>query len=219
MSGQREGDESVSTASVVLDWGGTVTEVDGLDLVLSEFGDPEIYAQVEGELGRTLTLNKVIAAEFATVKALLAEVVSWLLAHTRVRPGFREFCERHRPLIVSSGFRELIEPVLRRERIVIAPEIVELRANRVEPRPEGWRAVFRDGAVCGTCSEPCKRADLAEGFTVFVGDGYADRCAALAANGVFATGGLAPYLDEQHTPYEPFDDFHQLAAALAGRLR
>ena len=53
---------------LVLDWDGTVTERDTLDLMLQEFGDPEIYERVENELdaGR-MTLNDVIAAEFATV--------------------------------------------------------------------------------------------------------------------------------------------------------
>ena len=37
-------------------------------------------------------------------------------------------------VVVSSGFHELIEPVLEREGIE-----VELHANRVDPRPEGWR--------------------------------------------------------------------------------
>jgi 2-hydroxy-3-keto-5-methylthiopentenyl-1-phosphate phosphatase len=215
MTGQRKRDEIASngSAAVVLDWDGTVTEVDGLDLVLSEFGDPEIYARVEAELGSTLTLNEVIEAEFATVTAPLEEVVGWIRRRTRVRPGFRDFCARHRPLIVSSGFHELIEPILEREGVLDA---VEVRANRVDPRREGWRAVFRDGAVCGACAEPCKRADLPEGFVVFAGDGYSDRCAALAADRVFATSGLARYLSERGEPYEPFRDFVQLGAALDG---
>jgi 2-hydroxy-3-keto-5-methylthiopentenyl-1-phosphate phosphatase len=218
MNGQQERDEIASNAktSVVLDWDGTVTEVDGLDLVLAEFGDPDIYARVEAELGSTLTLNEVIAVEFATVTAPLEDVVAWLRGRARVRPGFRDFCERHRPLIVSSGFHELIEPILEREGLLGA---VEVRANRVDPRPEGWRALFRDGAVCSACAEPCKRADLPDGFVVFAGDGYADRCAALAADRVFATSGLARYLDERGEPYEPFLDFVQLGAALEGAER
>ena len=43
---------------LVLDWDGTVTERDTLDLVLSAFGDREIYerAEVELDAGR-MTLN------------------------------------------------------------------------------------------------------------------------------------------------------------------
>jgi 2-hydroxy-3-keto-5-methylthiopentenyl-1-phosphate phosphatase len=50
---------------------------------------------------------------------------------------------------------------------------------------------------------------------VYVGDGYSDRCAALASDRVFATSGLARYLAERGTPFEPFTDFHALSAALA----
>src|SRR6266498_970251 len=124
---------------VVLDWDGTVTERDTLDHVLERFGDPEIYARVEDELGRMLTLNEVIAHEFETVTAPLEEVVPWLLERARIRPGFAELARAHRPLVVSSGFHELIEPVLEREGLL---EAVELRANSVEPRPEAGARTF-----------------------------------------------------------------------------
>jgi 2-hydroxy-3-keto-5-methylthiopentenyl-1-phosphate phosphatase len=212
MSGQRDRDKT-APIELVLDWDGTVTEVDGLDLVLAEFGDRDIYERVERELGRTLTLNEVIAGEFATVSAPLDEVVGWLRDRTRVRAGFRELVAEYHPLIVSSGFHELIEPILEREGI--DAEEVELRANRLDPRPDGWRVRFRDGAACETCGEPCKRGDLPEGATVFAGDGYADQCAALAADRVFATGDLARYLEARSAPYERFDDFYDIARAMA----
>jgi 2-hydroxy-3-keto-5-methylthiopentenyl-1-phosphate phosphatase len=197
---------------LVLDWDGTVTEVDTLHLVLEEFGDREIYARVEDALGRTMTLNEVIAAEFLTVTAPLHEVVGWLLENARIRPGFAELARARRPLIVSSGFHEAIEPLLEREGVLDA---VELRANRLDPRPDGWRVLFRADHECGTCGEPCKRQDLPQdGEVVFAGDGYSDRCAALAADRVFARDGLAEWLREQHVPFEPLTDFHELAARL-----
>jgi 2-hydroxy-3-keto-5-methylthiopentenyl-1-phosphate phosphatase len=196
----------------VLDWDGTVTERDTLDLVLQEFGDPEIYARVEAELGRTLTLNEVIAQEFETVAAPFDEVLPWLLEHVRIRSGFAELARAHRPLIVSSGFHELIEPVLEREGLLDA---VELRANSVEPRPDGWRPHFRVAGRCGACGEPCKRSDLPSGGeVVYAGDSHSDLCASLAADRVFATGNLARWLEERGVPFRPLTDFHALAAEL-----
>jgi 2-hydroxy-3-keto-5-methylthiopentenyl-1-phosphate phosphatase len=196
----------------VLDWDGTVTERDMLDLLLEEFGDPEIYLRVEAELdaGR-MTLNEVIAEEFATVTAPLEEVVPRLLERTRVRPGFAEVARTYHPLIVSSGFHEIIEPVLEREGV---RDEVELRANRVDARPDGWVVHFRNGHECGACGEPCKRQDLPEGEIVYAGDGHSDYCAALAADRVFATGSLARYLAERGVPFTPLTDFHAFAAAL-----
>jgi 2-hydroxy-3-keto-5-methylthiopentenyl-1-phosphate phosphatase len=213
---------------VVLDWDGTVTEVDTLHLVLERFGDREIYERAEAQLGRTLTLNEVIAQEFETVTAPLEEVVAWLLDVVRIRPGFAELARAHRPLIISSGFHELIEPVLEREGLLDA---VELRANSVEARPDGWRAHFRVVGRCEACGEPCKRQDVQElkrvdrsfqtgadlpsgGEVVYAGDGHSDLCVSLAADRVFATGELARWLEERGVPYRPLTDFHALAAEL-----
>jgi 2-hydroxy-3-keto-5-methylthiopentenyl-1-phosphate phosphatase len=195
---------------LVLDWDGTVTEVDGLHLVLLEFGDERLYDAAESKLGRELTLNEVIALEFESVRAPLAEVVAWMRENVRVRAGFAELARAHNPLIVSSGFRELIEPILDREGIEL-----ELVANEVDARPDGWRARFREASWCSECSQPCKRSDLAglEGF-VYVGDGYSDRCVALAADRVFARDGLATFLEARGVAFEPFEDFHDVARAL-----
>jgi 2-hydroxy-3-keto-5-methylthiopentenyl-1-phosphate phosphatase len=202
----------VGRVRLVLDWDGTVTEIDTLHLVLEEFGDREIYARAEGALGDSMTLNEVIAAEFLTVMTPLDEVVEWLLDNARIRAGFAELARERRPLIVSSGFHETIEPLLEREGVL---DDVELRAHRLDARPDGWRVLFRSDHECGTCGEPCKRADLPRnGQIVFAGDGYSDRCAALAADRVFARDGLAEWLRGQGAPFEPLTDFRQLAAAL-----
>jgi HAD superfamily phosphoserine phosphatase-like hydrolase len=197
---------------LVLDWDGTVTERDTLDLVLQAFGDAEIYERVESELeAGTMTLNEVIAAEFQMVTAPLDEVVSFVLARARVRPGFAELARTRRPLVVSSGFHELIEPVLEREGVLDA---VELRANRVEARPDGWRVRFRVSEECEACGEPCKRSDLPPGEVVYAGDSHSDYCAALAADRVFAIGNLARWLERRGVAFTPLTDFRVLASEL-----
>jgi 2-hydroxy-3-keto-5-methylthiopentenyl-1-phosphate phosphatase len=197
---------------VVLDWDGTVTERDTLDLVLQEFGDAEVYERVEAELeaGR-MTLNEVIATEFATVTAPLDEAVAFVVEHARVRPGFAELARAQRPLIVSSGFHELIEPVLEREGVLGE---VELRANRVDARPDGWQVRFRVADPCEECGEPCKRADLPDEEVVYAGDGHSDYCASLAATRVYATGGLARWLERRGVSFRPLTDFRALASEL-----
>ena len=197
---------------LVLDWDGTVTERDTLDLVLQEFGDAEIYERVEHELDAgTMTLNEVIAAEFATVTVPLEQAVAFVVEHARVRAGFAELARAQRPLVVSSGFHELIEPVLERDGVLGA---VELRANRVEARPDGWRIEFRVSETCEVCGEPCKRSDLPEGDVVYAGDSHSDYCASLAADRVFATGNLARWLERRGVAFTPLTDFHGFATAL-----
>jgi 2-hydroxy-3-keto-5-methylthiopentenyl-1-phosphate phosphatase len=180
-------------------------------MVLERFGDQEIFKRVEDGLTLgVLSFKEVIEREFATVRAPLEEVQAWLVDRVRVRAGFRELAAAHRPLVLSSGFEENIRPVLEREGVEL-----EVLANRLDPRPDGWRVVWRDETVCTVCEDLCKRAGLPNGGdVVFVGDGFSDRCAAEAAGRVFARDSLAEYLSEKGIPFEPFDDLHDVAAAL-----
>lgn len=188
---------------IVLDWDGTITEQDSIRMVVDRFGDPDVFRRAEARLERRLTLHEVISSEIGTITAPLDEVVAWLLEHVRLRPGFAELLERRSPLIVSAGFHDFIEPVLAREGLH-----AHVVANRLDPDPAGWRALFRFSDLCGHCGEPCKRAAVAGlGPYVYVGDGLSDRCIALAAERVLARDGLARYLDDLGVAYEPFEDF------------
>ncbi len=202
--------------TLVVDFDGTVSENDMLDTIARHFGDEGVYEHVEEELhaGR-MSLRDVITTEFRPVTAPLAEVVAWTLEHTRVRAGFHELVESARArgyafVVLSSGFVELIEPILEREGV----HADAIRANSVDARPDGWRVRWRDETVCDVCGEACKRGGLPEGDVVFVGDGISDRCAAKAARRVFATKGLARWLEEEGVPFEPFSDFHDVVARL-----
>jgi 2-hydroxy-3-keto-5-methylthiopentenyl-1-phosphate phosphatase len=177
-------------------------------MVMERFGDLTLYDRV-GVLGDGVTHDELLALEFATVTAPLHEVRDFVLESARLRPGFHELVGRFAPLVISGTFHELIEPVLEREGVT-----VELLANHVEPRAEGWRVVLRDGATCASCGEGCKRAALPEGEVVYVGDGYSDRCAALAASRVFARDGLTAFLEAEGVAYTPFEDLRDVAAAL-----
>jgi len=195
---------------LVLDWDGTVTDRDTLERVIERFGNIATYRETGVLMGRSLSHDDALARSIASVRAPLREVVEWLLETVRLRRGFRELAAEHRPLVVSSGFHELIDPILARERVA-----VDVLANHVEARPDGWLIRFRQTTRCEHCGEPCKRAALPAGEVAYVGDGYSDRCAALAATRVFATDGLARYLTERGIPYEPFDDLYDVLRALS----
>ena len=197
-----------SAVRLFVDWDGTVTVQDSLVQVIHAFGDPALLAELEPRVGVDLTLHEEIALEFAAITASLEEVVDWVVANVDVRPGLASLAEL-RPVIVSAGFHELIEPVLRREGIEL-----EVLANNVEARPHGWRVHYRDEAACTSCGEPCKRGGVAGAPYIYVGDGYSDRCAALAAERVFARDGLAAYLELNGFRYEPFRDLREVRERL-----
>ena len=197
---------------LVVDWDGTITVRDSLVQVIHEFGDPALLAELEPRVGGDLTLHEEIALEFRAITAPLDEVVAWAVEHVQVRPGLHELAALE-PLVISAGFHELIEPVLGREGVAL-----EVLANRVDARPDGWVVQFRDETACAVCGEPCKRASVAGERYVYVGDGYSDRCAALAADRVFARDSLARHLDRLGVAYEPFDDLYDVAAPLSGAV-
>jgi len=195
---------------LILDWDGTVTVRDTLWMLLERFGDREVFERMESALGTTASHREVMEAEMATITTPLGDAVDFLLARVEIRPGFGELARRFRPLVLSSSFHETIEPILAREAVH-----VRVVANRIDARPDGWRVLWADDAPCPECGELCKRRSLpAADSLVYVGDGYSDRCAALAADRVFARGDLARYLESRGTPFEPFEDFHDIAAAL-----
>ena len=200
--------------TLIVDWDGTVTVEDTLILALREFGDWESYLDAAAALKRgEITLHEEIRRDAETITRPIEEVTEWLVANLELRPGLHELAKAHRPTIVSSNFRQLIEPILDREGLEL-----EVRANEVAWHPDGWRATFRNGDACGTCGEPCKRADVtsadAIGMLVYVGDGYSDRCAAQAADRIFARDGLARYLAARGVTFEPFDDLRDVARSL-----
>ena len=192
---------------LVLDWDGTVTVRDSLVAAIHALGDPSVY---DVPIDRFPSYGEALAAEIATLRVSADEAAHWAVENVEVSPGFHELVERYDPLIVSSGLPQLILPVLEREGVD-----VEVRSNDAEVRPDGWRVIFRDEGVCDVCGDNCKRRSLPEERPlVFVGDGWSDRCASLAADRVFARTGLAEYLDEQGVPYERYDTLRDVAAAL-----
>jgi 2,3-diketo-5-methylthio-1-phosphopentane phosphatase len=205
--------------TIVLDFDGTITEDDLLDRIAREFGDPAVYQQVEDGLHEgTVTLQECITREYEPVTMPMDDAVAWVLEQVRVRPGLPELVALARKrgwkvTVLSSGFEELIRPVLAKAGI----NGVDVVANTVDVGPDGWRVRWHEQTICAACGEACKRGGLpAEGEVVYVGDGISDRCAAQAADRVFATRGLARYFDERDLPYEPFDDFHDVTRALRG---
>jgi 2-hydroxy-3-keto-5-methylthiopentenyl-1-phosphate phosphatase len=205
-------DEAVAERRrLVLDWDGTVTVVDTLWLVLGEFGDENVFRRAgEQLLAGEIGYRELMETEFSTVQgAALEDVNGWLAENARIRPGFPELVRRHDPLVLSSGFEELIRPLLAREGVE-----VELVANRVDPRPDGWRVIWNRDKPCEVCGDWCKRGGLPSEPFVYVGDGYSDRCPSLSAERIFGRAGLAEYLEAEGVRYEPFEDLHDVLRAL-----
>ena len=207
---------------LAIDFDGTLTDHDTLDLICQTWA-PDAWREAEAELlsGRW-TLEQVIEHEFAAVAATREQVLALVHERVALRPGLPallETCAQRfvEPVVVSSGFTSLIEPVLLGQGIDLP-----IVAHDAVFTPEGATVTFRTRDDCGTCGERCKRDEVmrrADGRQLaYVGDGWSDRCAALAADLVFARAGLARYLDDQGVPYVPFEDFDGVREGLVAFL-
>jgi HAD superfamily phosphoserine phosphatase-like hydrolase len=206
---------------IVVDFDGTITELDTQDGLLERHA-PEAYAEAERGLAEgRLTLRECMQLEFAPVRGDHDAIVAETVAAAHVRPGFAQFvraaeAQGHRVVVVSGGFESVIRPVLEREGVAHLPVI----AHEFRITPEGTTIDFRADADCDVCGEECKRAVVAglrDGLpVVYIGDGYSDRCAALAADRRFARRFLASDLDRLGVDYTPFDDFNTIREALLG---
>jgi 2-hydroxy-3-keto-5-methylthiopentenyl-1-phosphate phosphatase len=204
---------------IVVDFDGTITERDTLDDVLEQYA-PEAYEEAERGLSEgRLTLRECMAMEFAPVRGDHDSIVADAVRAAVVRPGFGEFVRAaeaagHRIVVVSGGFESIIRPVLDREGAGHLPVF----AHEARITADGTTVEFRHWDDCDVCGEECKRsivAGLRDGCrVVYVGDGYSDRCAAIAADRRFARRHLAQDLDDMGLDYTPFDDFHTVREAL-----
>jgi 2-hydroxy-3-keto-5-methylthiopentenyl-1-phosphate phosphatase len=206
---------------IVVDFDGTITERDTL-VMLVQTHAPDVFDEVEDALheGR-ITLRECIRREFEAVRGDHDTIIAEAVAETRVRPGFAGFVAAARAagdrlVVVSSGFESIIRPVLAREGV----GDLDVVAHEVRFTAAGGVVDFRHGEDCDLCGEQCKRSVVTsmrgDGEVVYIGDGYSDRCAALAADRVFARRGLARYLTAAGVPFDPFEDFADVRAAMGG---
>jgi 2-hydroxy-3-keto-5-methylthiopentenyl-1-phosphate phosphatase len=206
--------------AILCDFDGTALSFDLGDQVAIHFAGEASYQAAEdgyraGHYGFGTLLQKV----FGPIQASREEIADFARSRAAWRPGFETFLEAcaraGRPfLIVSAGLDAYIEPVVA---ALPAPlrHHLEVRANRADCSPDGMTVAFH-GPDCGFCGA-CKGLVVEElqraGHEVVVlGDGAGDRCAARAADFVFARAGssLVRWCEEQGVPHRVFTTFHEV---------
>jgi 2-hydroxy-3-keto-5-methylthiopentenyl-1-phosphate phosphatase len=207
---------------IAVDFDGTITVRDTLHVIVERYGTPGVWERIEPRLrAGEITLEEAMEEEFAGVSASLADVCDLVLREAPVREGFAELvdwaaAEGHALVVVSAGFRSVIDAVLGAAGLVG----LDVRANDAVFAAGGTTLVWAErGERCGRCARHCKRHDIrlrmAGGRSlVYVGDGLSDSCAARMGELVFARAGLAADLAADGVPHVRFEDFHDVLARL-----
>ena len=149
----------IHLATIVLDFDGTITEEDLLHQMSRRFGDPAVYHEVEdGSTPGRITLQEAITREYRA-------------GDCAARRGRRRGCSSGRGCA-----RVFPSSSLSRERGLARPralerlrgddrarsrgaglEEVEILANSIDARPDGWRFSGATRRCAPVCGEACKR--------------------------------------------------------------
>jgi len=199
------------------DFDGTAAVNDVGDLLFRTFGDADsclatVQAWIQGEISSRECLEREAAAARATRAQLEAFCDTQSLS-----PGFVEFTQwcrqRDLPLIVlSDGLDFYIRRIFARYGVELP-----VYSNRLELVPPDRLSISFPYLehTCGRCAN-CKGHHLRSlprngEMTVYIGDGYSDRCGAVAADVVIAKHDLAEWCKANQVEYHSFDDFHQVS--------
>jgi 2-hydroxy-3-keto-5-methylthiopentenyl-1-phosphate phosphatase len=207
----------VKSLLIACDFDGTITTRDTLHVIVEAFGTRGVWAALEPRLrSGEMSVEQAMSEQFATVRATPQEVAALVRRDAPVREGFVEWvrwcrAEGHHLVVLSAGFRSVIEPVLAEAGV----GDLEVVANDARFSRAGCELVWAErGERCGICDRMCKRWALNRRWTgqrlVYLGDGISDRCAARMADVVFARAGLAEHLAEEGVPFTPLHDFVQV---------
>jgi 2-hydroxy-3-keto-5-methylthiopentenyl-1-phosphate phosphatase len=226
MKGRMSGHQT-TTPVVFLDFDGTITRRDVVDVILETYAD-ERWIEIEkqwraGRIGSRACLRAQMALVRATREQLDALVDS-IEVDLGLAP-LLETCARRRLQVnvVSDGFDYCIRRVLERPRLGLKRLLSGVRvcASRLEvdARRGLWLSFpyFRQPCEhgCATC-KPAVMGMLngAGAPSVFVGDGLSDRYAAACADIVFAKNSLAVYCREEGIEHVAYENLSHVAARL-----
>ena len=207
--------------AVFSDFDGTIAHPDTINLLAETHGGLEFRRDISRKIASgEISLREGIAAEVATIRGSLDEVLDFLKQHVEVDqsfPAFAHWCRRQAiPLtVLSAGIKDVIEQLL-------APyglDHIRLLANPLEIIDNRWTLCFLDDTPWGHDKAASLVQAKSEGYaTVFLGDGLSDLRAANQADLVFARGKLARICQDKQLPFLPLDDFSGVDAAIAKLL-
>lgn len=203
-----------------VDFDGTITENDVVDLILERFAEPE-WRLIEkrwqdGRIGS----RECLSSQMALVSAGQSEL-DRLLGEVKVDPHFVDFVmlarQMHIPVtIVSDGFDWVIDNTLQRK-LGNLPQVLRdlpVHSNRLTFTPEGPRLSFPEEPCehgCATCKvRVMSRLRTAGDYAVFIGDGWSDRFAAEAADLTFAKSKLLIHCRQKNLRYRPYFGFEDV---------
>lgn len=219
-------------ARFFIDFDGTITTQDVVDLILERFA-PDDWKKIEKEWAQgKIGSRECLSKQIALVSATRAEIIA--LADTiKIDAHFVPFLKTLSALnvpavVVSDGFDVVIDTVLKkalREEPAILKNL-SIYSNRLAWATEKKiRPVFLSSPNscphgCANCKvRVMERIHSDKEKALFVGDGLSDRFAASASDLTFAKGKLLDYCVEKNIAHERYTDFSEINRWVLANLK
>lgn len=214
--------------AVLMDFDGTVTELDVVDALLVQFAENRDWIAYEKEwVSGRISSRECLQKQLGLVRVSGGDLDRFL-RNIRLDAGFVPFLKFLRGkripfTLLSDGFDLFIRKILQFQKMGQVP----FKSNALRHRRNRLVASFPHfSGACPRCAH-CKRETIdayreSVGHFVFIGDGLSDQCAAEAADTVFAKGSLAEFCRATARPfisYETFDDILRSFPEILGSSR
>src|SRR5216683_3186911 len=219
-------EQQTPKAILFLDFDGTISTSDAVDVILEAYADPRWLVFEEEWRACRLGSRDCLRAQMALVRAKRDEL-NTLLDQIAVDEGLSPLLEvcatQDVPVhIVSDGFDYCIRRILSRagDSLQSLLQGVRVAASRLESRGHLWRTDFpffhqTCAHGCATCKPAVMRLlNPANAPAIFVGDGLSDQYAVESADLVFAKNGLASYCRDNSVEHISFNDLREVARHL-----
>lgn len=196
-----------------VDFDGTITCEDTLEGSMRLCIDPLLYAEKAQEmLSGKSTLAETLHIAFDHIPcSRLPEILAYVRT-APIRPGFEELLDRAEALsipvvVISGGLNPYVEEKLKPYRSkLLAVHSVETDCGgehiRLRSEYEADGEIMQKTLVMALYDY--KKA-------ICIGDGHTDVRMALASQAVFARDTLAAILQKRGIPFEPWQDFYEVA--------
>lgn len=203
---------------VFVDFDGTITRQDIGEEMFLKFGDPKkAYEIIKVWMNDEISSTKMWELLCKTVKGFDQKVFAEFLESMELDPAFKlflDYCKTNdiEVTVLSDGMDIYIDPVLKREgldhlRVFTNKISIDENNNLIPSFP------FTD-EECKDCAN-CKRNHVItysadDDYSIYIGDGLSDKCAAQFCDFIFAKSSLLKYCEKNRISYFPFRNFNDV---------
>jgi len=200
---------------IYIDFDGTITTQDVGAAFLNTFGIPEeIERIVKDWIDEKITSPQSWHLMLATIPKFDEEIFNQFLSKMNIDSTFKKFVEYCKSneieiRILSDGLDLYIKKILARENL----NDIKFYCNKTSINSERKISVqfpFGD-EECKFCGN-CKRNHILttsadDDYTIYIGDGYSDKCPIEYCDFIFAKDSLLKYCEVNRITYFPFKNF------------